>query len=75
MANFRTNRMLHPYKGYSIVRTHTGGKWYYSAHPRMENETDWWEYGLNVKPGELYGRSLKEIKEAICNDVAKSTLA
>lgn len=74
MANYRTNRLLAPYKGYSILRTHSDGRWYYAAHKKSSEEHDWYDYEesryQNGDAGELHGRSLKEIKSAVCENIA-----
>lgn len=73
MANYRTNKLLTPYKGYAILRTHSDGEWSYAAHKHHEAETEWWLYvnAASQDPyRELRGNTLKEIKAAIRGDIA-----
>lgn len=73
MANYRTNKLLTPYKGYAILRTHSDGEWNYAAHKYNGAETEWWLYVNAARQNphhELYGNTLKEIKAAIRDDIA-----
>ena len=75
MANTRTNKLLAPYMGYSIMRTTINGcDRYYCAHKIIEPEKDWLDFMYNYNGGEpvaLGGwiQSLKEMKKIIRDDI------
>lgn len=71
MANYRTYKLLTPYKGYSILRQHKDGEWFYYAHKMDVVEKDYIDYlyGPNKDNTQLTAMSLKEIRKSITGDI------
>lgn len=71
MANTRTNRLLTPYKGYSILRSIEDGWSHYYAHKAVADENDWiaYMYNVNLNGPDLHANSLRDIKNCITADI------